>query len=154
MSYFNIAQQGHIVNVMGAYDIDSGAGSCDAFSMENWSHASIIISFGVAGGTVAVTLSESTTAAAGTDIAFKYAKEITTLGDTMGALTQATSTGITTTASANSFYVIEIDAADLSAGYNWVQLALAEATGSTLCSAIAVLSGGRYSGDESATAIA
>ena len=153
MPSFNIAQEGHIVNVCGAVDIDTAAVTGDAFSMENWSHASIIISFGVCGGTVAVTLSESTTAAAGTDIAFRYAKEITTLGDTMGALTQATSSGITTTASANSFYVIEIDAADLSAGYNWVVLDLAEATGSTMGSAIAVLSGARYAGDQSATAI-
>ena len=154
MPSFNIPQQGHIVNILGPVDINSAAKTGDAFSMENWSHASIIISFGVCGGTSAVTLSESTTAAAGTDITFKVAQEVTTLGDTMGALAEVTSETFTTTAAANSFYVIEIDAADLSAGYNWVVLDLAAATGSTIASAIAVLSGGRYSGDQSATAIA
>jgi hypothetical protein len=52
-----------------------------------------------------------------------------------------------------TIYVIELDAADLAAGFPWVTVDFADPSGSVIVSAVAVLSGGRYSGDESATAI-
>ena len=152
MSYFNVAQEGHVVSILPPVDCDGGK-VCDAFSMENWSHATIILTLGVTGGTSDVTISESTTAAAGTDIAFKYAIETTALGDTLGALTACASTGFTTSANDGVIYVIEIDAADLSAGYNWICVTLATPGAATFASAVAILSGGRYACDESATAI-
>ena len=154
MSYFNAAQEGHVVSILPPVDI-SGGKVADAFSMENWSHATIIITMGVTYSTGSdITLSESATAAAGTDIAFKYAIEATALGDTLGALTACASTGFTSSANDGIIYVIEVDAADLSAGYPWLCLTLANPGGSTIASAVAVLSGGRYACDQSATAIA
>jgi len=154
MSYFNIAQEGHVVSILPPVDINGGK-VADAFSMENWSHASIVITLGVTHSTgSAITLSESTTAAAGTDIGFNMAIEATALGDTLATLTAVPSTGFTSSINDGVIYVIEIDAADLSAGYPWLCLTLASPGGSTIASAVAILSGGRYACDMSATAIA
>jgi hypothetical protein len=153
MSYFNVAQQGHVVSILPPVDINGGK-TADSFSMENWSHASIIITMGVTHSTGSViTVSEGTTATTGTDIAFKMAIEATALGDTLAALTVVSSSGFTSSTNDGIIYVIELDAADLSAGYHWVTLDLATPGGSSIASAVAILSGGRYSGDQSATAI-
>jgi len=156
MSYFNIAQEGHLVNVVAPVDWDTAAVTGDAFSMENWSHASIIIQLGVTGAAATITVAESDDAAGTTttDIAFKYAAEATGSGDTLGALTACAATGFATGTGDSIMYVIEIDAADLSEGYPWIIVSITDPGASTLGSVVAVLSGGRYAGDQSATAIA
>ena len=157
MSYFNVAQEGHVVSILPPIDIDTASGAtADSFNMEGWSHASIIVTAGATTGASVVTVSENTSAAQGdtTAIAFKLAKEETALGDTLGALTATASTGFTMSTADGIIYVIELDAADLSAGYNWVTVHFADPSGSVIASAVAVLSGGRYAGDQSATAIA
>lgn len=157
MSYFNVAQEGHVVNVLQPIDIDTASGATsESFSMEGWSHASIIITAGATTGASVVTVSENTDDSQSdtTAIAFKYAKEETASGDTLGALTACASTGFTMSTEDGIIYVIELDAADLSAGYNWVTVHFADPSGSVIASAVAVLSGGRYAGDQSATAIA
>ena len=156
MSYFNIAQEGHLVNVLAPVDLTAG-GTGDAFSMENWSHASIIISLGVTHSTgSAITVYECADNAAGDDvaIAFKYAAEVTAGGDVLEALTQATSSGFTTTVNDGCLYTIEIDAADLSAGYPYVVVKYgATGGGATYGSIVAVLSGGRYASGISPTVL-
>jgi len=157
MSYFNVAQEGHVVSILPPIDINTASGATgESFSMENWSHASIIITAGVTTGASVVTVSENTDASQSdtTAIAFKYAIEATALGDTLGALTAVGSGGFTMSTNDGIIYVIELDAADLSAGYPWVTVHFADPSGSVIASAVAVLSGGRYSGDQSATAIA
>ena len=157
MSYFNIAQEGHVVSVQLPIDIDTANGATgESFSMENWSHASIVITGGAATGASDVTVSENTDASQSdtTAIAFKYAIETTAGGDTLGALTAVSSSGFTMSTNNGTIYVLEIDAADLSAGYNWVTVHFGDPSGSVIVSAVAILSGGRYAGDESATAIA
>jgi hypothetical protein len=157
MSYFNIAQEGHVVSILPPIDIDTASGATsESFNMEGWSHASIIITAGATTGASVVTVSENTDASQSdtTAIAFKLAKEETALGDTLGALTAVASTGFTMSTNDGIIYVIELDAADLSAGYNWVTVHFADPSGSVIASAVAVLSGGRYAGDQSATAIA
>ena len=146
MSYFNIAQEGHLVNVLAPVDINGGK-TGDAFSMENWSHASIIITLGVTHSTGSViTVYECADNAATDDvaIAFKLASEVTAGGDVLEALTAVASTGFTTTTNDGCLYVIELDAADLSAGYPYVVVKAATPGGSTIASIVAVLSGGRY----------
>lgn len=156
MSAFNVAQEGHVVSVLPPIDIDTASGATgESFSMENWSHASITITAGATTGASVVTVSENTNASQSdtTAIAFKLAKEETALGDTLGALTATASTGFTMSTNDGIIYVIELDAADLSAGYNWVTVHFGDPSGSVIASAVAVLSGGRYAGDQSATAI-
>ena len=157
MSYFNIAQEGHVVSVQLPIDIDTASGATgESFSMENWSHASIVITAGAATGASVVTVSENSDASQSDTnaIAFKLAKETTAAGDTLDALTAVASTGFTMSPNNGTIYVIELDAADLAAGLPWVTVHFADPSGSVIVSAVAVLSGGRYAGDESATAIA
>jgi hypothetical protein len=156
MSYFNAAQEGHVVSILPPIDIDTASGHTgESFSMENWSHASIIITGGAASGASTITVSENTDAGqSGTNaIAFKLAKEITALGDTLGALTAVGSGGFAMSTNNGTIYVIELDAADLAAGSPWVTVHFGDPSGTVIVSAVAVLSGGRYAGDTSATAI-
>jgi len=155
MSYFNIAQEGHLVNVLAPVDINGGKDG-DAFSMENWSHASIIITLGVTHSTGSVvTVYECADNAAGDDVAvgFKLASEVTAGGDVLEALTAVGAGGFTTTVNDGALYVIELDAADLSAGYPYVKVKAATPGGSTLASIVAVLSGGRYASGISPTVL-
>jgi hypothetical protein len=155
MSYFNIAQEGHLVNVIAPVDINAGVDG-DAFSMENWSHASIIITLGVTHSTGSVvTVYECADNAAGDDvaIAFKLASEVTAGGDVLEVLTDVTSSGFTTTVNDGALYTIELDAADLSAGYPYVNVKCANPGGATFGSVVAVLSGGRYASSISPTVL-
>ena len=154
-----LTQEAHIVNVIPPVDLSGGPMVGDRFSMKNHDHASILVTVGAnaAGASVGVTLKECTLASGGTATArtFKYAAETAVAGDTLGALTDATVAGFDLHASNDNItYVIEIGASELSAGYEWLELNIADASSTTLASAVAVLSGGRYQGDENSTAIA
>ena len=155
MSYFNAAQEGHVVSVLSPVDINGGSTS-ESFHMANWSHASIIIMGGVSAGASTVTVSENTDASQSgtTAIAFNYAAETTAAGDTLGALTACSSSGFATSTNNGIIYVIEIDAAQLSAGYEWITVHFSNPSASNIAGVVAVLSGGRYASDQSATAIA
>ena len=154
MSYFNAAQEGHIVSILAPVDCNSGK-TGESFSMENWSHASIIITGGVSAGATTITVSENNNASQGgtTPIGFNYAAETTAAGDTLGALTACSSSGFATSTNNGIIYVIELDAAQLSAGYKWVTVHFSNPSASNIIGASAVLSGGRYACDQSATAI-
>ena len=156
MKGFNIAEMGHVVNLIPPVYITGGV-TGDRFSMENYAHASIIIQVGVsAAAWTAIILRECDAATGGTatDIAFNVYKEETALGDTLGALVEAAAAGVTPSANNSIFYVIELDASELADGFQWVELALTNGSNSVIASAVAVLSGSRYGNSESQTAIA
>ena len=157
MKGFNVAEQGHVVNLIPPVDISGGA-SGDVFSMANYAHASIIVQVGAsAAAFTKIILNECTSfaAAGATAIGFRVYKEETAAGDTLGAAVAAAAAGVTPNAADNIFYVIELDASELSDGSNFVQLQLTNASGnSVLASAVGILSGARYGKPESATAIA
>lgn len=156
MQGITIAEQGHIVNILPPVDITGGA-TGDVFSMENYGHATIIVQVGVsAAAFTKILVNECTSfaAAGATAIAFDYYAEETAAGDTLTARTAATAAGVTPSANDTIFYVIELDASQLSDGYNFVQLQLTNGTNSVIASAVAILSGSRYAGTLSATAIA
>lgn len=151
-----LAEVGHIVNILPPVDISAGK-TGDVFTMEAHSHATIIIQIGVsAGAFTKILLYECTSfaAAGATAIGFSVYKEETAAGDTLGARTAVTSAGLTPSANDNIMYVIELDAAELSDGYQYVQLSLTSTTQSIIASAVAILTGARYGGEQSATAIA
>lgn len=157
MQGINIAEQCHVVNVLPPIDI-SGGKDGDRFSMENYGHATIIIQVGVsAAAWTAVTVKECNAASGGTAnaIGFSYYAETTDSGDTLGARTTVAATGITSpSANNNIMYVIEIDASQLTDGYQWIELNLTNGSNSVIASAVAILSGSRYANDQSETAIA
>lgn len=128
----------------------------DVFNMENYDHITFILMEGAGGtGTVKIEVEECTTAAGAnnTAIAFRYRLMSTT--DTWGALTASASTGYTTVAGANKMVAIEVDASELSDGYNFVRLQLTEVADDPCDAAvIAILSQPRYAQAVPTTAIA
>lgn len=156
MQGFNIAEQGHVVNVLPPKDVSGGA-TGDRFKMTNYAHASIIVTFGVTADATSTILVKNCTAATGgtaTAIAFSYYAETTAAGDTLGGKTAATSAGIATSPNNSIMYVIELDARELTDGYPWVEVSITDiSTSSNLASIVAILSGSRYGEDQSATAI-
>ena len=153
---FNIAEMGHVVNILPPIDITGGV-TGDVFSMENYAHATIIIQIGVsAGAFTKIILNECTdfAAAGATAIAHAIYKEETPAGDTLGARVAALAAGTTPDAADTIMYVIELDARELSDASQFVQLSLTNGVNSVIASAVAILSGSRYGGDQSPTAIA
>lgn len=153
----NIAEEFHVVNIIPPVSI-TAAKLSDVFSMKNYSHATIIVTCGATdadAGFITIEECDDFTPTTDTAIDFYYYAEETAAGDTLGARTLAVAaTGIDVSANDNITYVIEIDAAQLSDGYPNLQLKWSIPGGATLVSAVAILSGSRYGGDQSATAIA
>jgi hypothetical protein len=89
-----------------------------------------------------------------TAIAFSYYAETTAGGDTLGARTAATASGVAMTTNNGHFTIIEIDAADLSDGSEWLTVHLSAPGAAMLVCIGVVLSGARYAEVESPTAIA
>ena len=160
MKGINIAETCHVVNLLPPIDVDtaSGVSASEIFSMENYAHATIIIQCGVTNadaGNITIEECDNFTPTTDTAIDFYYYAETTALGDTLGARTLAeAATGIDVSANDNIMYVIEIDAAELTDGYPCLVLKWSNPGGSTIASAVAILSGSRFAGDQSATAIA
>jgi hypothetical protein len=160
---FQISQDAHVVGVLPPVDITGGARS-QAVKMANHNHLTFLIQIGVsAAAPGAITVEAgSATAAVGstvtgnTAITFDVYKQETTGADhdVLGTRVAATTAGFTPPATDNIFYVVEIDADALPAGKPYVQLVLGDTVNSVIASAIAVLSGARYAGDQSATVTA
>lgn len=152
-----LAEQGHIVNALPPIDINGGA-VADRFKMANHGHATIIVAVGVSAAAFTKILVKECDAASGgtaTAIGFKLRSEETANGDTLGAVEDVAAAGKTPSANDNIFYVIELDASELSDGYPWVEVELTNASGnSVIASVVAILTGSRYQEAENATAIA
>ena len=157
MQGFNIAEGGHVVNVLPPISVAGGV-TGDRFQMKNYAHATIIVQIGVtaeAAEKIIVRECDAATGGTATDIAFNVYKEETDSGDTLGARTEIAATGLTPPDTDNIFYVIEIDARELSDGYKWIEIAIQAGTGaSVLMSVVAILSGSRFAHTQNETAIA
>jgi len=151
-----VGVHGHVVNIIPPIDINGGATVSDFFSMKGYAHASIILTYGVTGAATTVTLEESDDNAGNstTEINFNVYKEETAAGDTLGdAVAVVAATGFASSANNSIMYVIEIDASALSDGFPYLVLKITDPSAATLASAVAVLTGGRYKGSPSPTAI-
>ena len=153
---FNIAEQGHVVNLIPPIDITGGV-TGDVFSMRHYSHVTIIVQVGVsAAAFTKIIVNECTNFAAAnaTAIPIRVYKEETAAGDTLGAKVAALAAGVTPAADDTIFYVIELDARELSDASQFVQLSLTNASAnSVIASAVAIMSGARFGNVESATEI-
>lgn len=151
-----IAEECHVVNILPPQDVAAGVSS-DVFSMKNFTHCTIIVQAGSTdadAGNVTVEQCDDFTPSNHPDLAaFSYYAETTAAGDTLGARTSAAL--IDVSANNNITYVIEIDAAELTVGtYDKLRISWSACGGATVGSAVAILSGARYAGDQNATAIA
>lgn len=156
MSKCVLAQEMHVVNIIPPFGSAAPTKDSDVFSMKDASHATIIIQVGVQAGAFDVDLvaCDDFTPSNTSAIGFNLAKEETTTGDTLDALTATASTGFSSAATNNIMYVIEVDAEDLPEGYPNLQLKLSALDNTTYVSAIAILSGLCYAGDTNRTQIA
>jgi len=154
MKGFTIVEQGHLVQLFSPQTASTALTS-DTISMEGWAHLSAILEFGSGSGCV-ITMGECTSFAgsgrtAVTDFLYAYGASLT--DDTMTAAL-ALASSITIAATTGATVVIELDADKLSDGYQFVQVNLSDPGTSKLVSGVAVLSGGRYQEDITATVIA
>ena len=154
MRGMHLAEAAHIVNIIPPIDI-SGGKTGDIFSMENFEHATIIVQIGVSAAAftaILVNACSDFSATGATAIPFKYFMETTAAGDTLTDVQAALAAGVEPTANNDVFYVIELDAASLPEDKHFVQLSLTNGVNSVIASAVAVLSGPRYTGPETAIA--
>ena len=153
MKGFTVAEQGHVVSMVSPVDV-TVATSSEVISMENWSHVTFICMKG-AGSSATIQLEECTSfagAGAATRI-FSYALESTAAGDTLAAITAATTAGVALTTASGVLLVIEVDADELRDGYPYLRLKCADPGTSSIQAWVAILSGGRFQEDVTASAI-
>ena len=152
---FVVAEQGHVVLNIAPNGTQTTAAGCAAcFCMKNYGHATIIAAAGVgSAATMDITLYEhpDSTGSSGSAIDFQYARESTSAGDTLdAALAWASTVSVVGTAAA--YAVIEVDADTLTDGDEWISVHHSACSSSVAI--MAILSGGRYQEDITATAIA
>lgn len=145
----NLAETCHFINLLPPVSDTTGQ-TTSCFSLENWSHATIIVQMGATNADAGFITVEKCTAQAGTNntqFAFQYYAEETDAGDVLDAAPTrvVAATGIDAAPAGvnNIMYVIEIDAAELGPTYLWVRVVLSAPGGANLVSALAILSGGR-----------
>jgi len=150
-----LSQEGHTINALPPIDINGGANS-DVFSMKDCSHVTIFVTTGVvaAASTITVEECDDFTPTNSTAIAFKLAKEITAGGDTLAALAAVAATGFAISTNNNCTYVIEVDAENLTTGYNNIRVVCSDPSASVIMSIVAVQTGLCYAGDTNRTQIA
>lgn len=73
--------------------------------------------------------------------------------DVTSGRTAVAAAGYTPSNADGIFYVIELDASQLPQGSPYVQLQITNGVNSVIASAVAILSGGRYINDQSATVL-
>ena len=140
----------HVVNALPPVtNAFAGTVTSGIINIKNWNHCSFIIQCGTgATGTAQITVEacsdNGVTPASTVPIPFYYQE--CTQNDTFGQITQAPTSGFTTSASANKVYKVEVDSQMLaSTGFNYVRLKSTEVvTGSITGGIIAVLTEGRY----------
>lgn len=155
MKGFVIAEEGHIVNILPPIDITGGV-ACDRFTMEGYAHVTLILQIGVSGAAFTkIFVKECDAFSGGTANAIAYSiyKEETALGDTLGPRVAVTTAGATPSANDGIFYVIELDASELTDGFPFVELSMTNTGNSVIAGAVAILSGSRYGEVESPTVI-
>ncbi len=151
-----MAEELHFVNALAPVDIDDAQKNSDVWSMSKAGHATIVVQVGVTGADTTVTVEECDdfTPSSSTAIPFAYYPERTAGGDTLGARIAATSAGFATGTNDGIFFVIEIDASQLTDGFPNLRVVLTDPGAATFGSIGVWLSGWRYPQSETETAIA
>lgn len=144
-----LAEMGHIVNALPPIDANGGKNS-DVWSMRDHAHATILVQVGVSGGavpTLKVQACDDFTPSNTSDMAFSYWAETTSDGDTLATKASATASGVALNTNNNIFYVIEVDASELPAGFPNMRVNLSDSAASTIMAVSVILTGARNSGD-------
>jgi hypothetical protein len=143
MKGFYLAEQGKPVVGIAPIDIGGAVKTSDYWSMENYSHVSIIVACGAITNAATITVYESEdNSGTGEDaVAFSY-YAVNGSGVT-GSKQTATTAGFSTGTTNDRLWVIEIDAAELSADHHFMTVKTTDAA-ANLIAVIPILSGARY----------
>jgi hypothetical protein len=124
-SFFN-DEEVHVVPVLAPSDVTSTTTYTDIVGLKEYQTVQFHIVLGaITGDTIAVTVEEcdDTSPSNSSAIAYSYRKSSAVGTDSMGDRADATSSGITVTASDdNKVLLIDVNASDLSDGYPYVRV--------------------------------
>lgn len=150
-----VSEMGHVVLALAPVSA-SGGKTTQAFSMDNYMHASIVIGIGAQAAQMTSIVVNACTSAAGanpTAIPFSVYKAETANGDVLGARTLEAAAGFQPSATAGIFYVIELDAEELPQGSPYVEVVITNGANADFVSVVAFLSGARFAEQQSPTVI-
>lgn len=158
---FYLPDDGHLVQLFEPLDHTAG-GSSLVVRMKNYTHLSIVVSYGTSPRTAGVIFIESCddmTPTVHTEIAFNCYKCIVdfegALGDVLGAKVACTAAaGLIPTVVVNTMYVIELDDRQLLTDHIGFRMRMVAPSAASVLSVIGILSGPRYAKDQSPTVIA
>jgi len=148
-----LAEQTKIVPLIAPADYGSAGEDTDAFTMENYGHATIIIVLGALTGDSVLKLYEGATGVKTTAKTFNYrwttavieaAADADTLAAEAAMSVAATGLELTGATYANKMLVIELDDSDLTDGFPWITVQIDSTATVLLVSAVAILSQPRY----------
>ena len=160
---YQLSQEAHITPVIYPKDATGGT-TGDCVNMAKYGHVSFILKIGAAAAALTGILIESCTAANGAGasaIPFTIYPGETSRGtagsDVLAAKVSASAGGYTPPNVANIFYVIELPSMALPVGVNaatFLRVRLTAPASSIMVQCDAILSGGRYVGDQNSDATA
>ena len=127
----------------------------DIINMADYQHCDFYWMEGAGGtGTATLTVEEcdDVTPSNSTAIGFRY--RVAQTGDTFGDWTTVAAAGYATVAGANKIVQVQVDSDQLADGFPYVRMVVTELVdGAVDAGVMAVLSGGRYTGEGPATAL-
>lgn len=142
-----LAENYKLVPILNSADVSTGT-DCDSIDMTNYHKATLLFTFGTV--TTDITLTPKTGTSEGTKtnaVATKYAAGGAVIGTAVADSTascdvlaawSASTTTISLTAASNKFLVVEISAAAITSGDNWLTVTVAAGT-SGICHCVAIL---------------
>lgn len=116
--------------IAAAEDMFNGDPASDVINMRDATNAVFIITtLANAGGNAAITVLACDDTVPTNTSAIPFSYRLCTAPNTLGAITRATTSGFTTSTSANITYLVEVNQADLhDSGYGYIQLKCTEDT--------------------------
>jgi hypothetical protein len=155
----NLGQKQKVIPIIAPVDTGSTTVNSDVLFLKHFHSAMALISFGaITGDVVAVTVEKCADAvpSASAAIPFKYRKSAAVNADSMGAVTDATVTGVEMSASDdNKCLLIEVDGSQLNDDYPAFRVVVdpGSSASSVVVSGVAVMEP-RYAGDNQPSAVA
>lgn len=133
-----------IVPLISPVDLGGGAGTCESINMKNYAHASLIFMFGAMTGSSILKVRQGAADGATTaDLTFSYRVTAiackTASADVFGDEGTSAAWTITDGTYEDKTLVIEIDASELTDGYNWITPNISAVANPLFISGVAIL---------------
>ncbi len=149
---FNVAINGHVATML----FPASAQTAGSYvNMENYAKCNIIVMNGaeITAGTITVKRAEDSSGTGASAINVSYYLEATSGGDTFAARVTSTSS-LTWSSGNNKTICIDVDASELTTSSEWINVNIdsGNTVSGPVC-AVAILTGPRYSGEQSPTVL-